>query len=117
MSIEAKLVSLVQDLNYAASSNVFVPFSPGPELSDSFVFFSERDSCWVIADRNEFEVYEARGGIVLAKGTVDDVTLGQSDYLCAYDSEKNALLFEREVYAFSGTKKLEGLDIIWEAEA
>lgn len=117
MSIEAKLVSLVQDLNYAASSNIFVSFSPGPEISDSFVFFSEKDSCWIIADRNELEVFEARGGIVLAKGSVDDVTIGQSDYLCAYDTEKSALLFEREVYSFSGNGKLEGLDVIWEAEA
>lgn len=117
MSTEQKLLSLVQDLNYAASSNVFVAFSPGPEVPSTFVFFSEEDSEWVIVDRNDFEVITARGGVVLCEGDVDAVRLDQSEYLLAHDVKSSALLFEREVYELVEDKSVVGLKIIWEAEA
>lgn len=117
MSTEQKMLSMVQDLNYAASSNVFVAFSPGPEVPSTFVLFSEKDSEWVVVDRNDFEVITARGGVVLCEGDVDAVRLDQSEYLLAHDANSSALLFEREVYELVEDKSVVGLKIIWEAEA
>lgn len=117
MSTEQKILSLVQELNYASSSNVFVAFSPGPEVPSTFILFSESDSEWIAVDRNDFEVIPARGGLVLCEGDVDAVRLDQSEYLLAHDARSNALLFEREVYELTEDKTVVGLKIIWEAEA
>ncbi len=117
MSTEQEILSLVQELNYASSSNVFVTFSPGPEVPSTFVLFSESDSEWIVVDRNDFEVLAARGGLVLCEGDVDAVRLDQSEYLLAHDVKSNALLFEREVYELTEDKTVVGLKIIWDAEA
>lgn len=117
MSTEQKMISLVQDLNYASSSNVFVTFSPGPEVSSTFVLFSEEDSEWLACDRNELDMLTARGGLVLCEGDVDAVRLDQSEYLLAHDAASSALLFERAVYDLTENKTVVGFKIIWEAEA